>query len=560
MLVHKPAAETQSPIMLAKWFAARQDIPVVAGMILFFALFGARARAIGNGVKSVLGTRQAVALLAGFALIAWALRTLVLFDFDLSRDEKLVAFDIAIFTDGRLFAPIASFWRDSYEALNTLYTLPVGNREGWVSGYLPVNAALRALLGHALPAAAASPVQLLVAGLALWRIALRLWPDSASTRTAVLLLFAGSSQVLLMATTAYAMTTHLAFNLVWLWLFLQRRPLADGAALATGFLATGIHQPLFHPLFAGPFLLWLLAERQWRRLAVYALGYGAIGLFWLGWPAWMSAQGLHPVPAELDVAGVSFFDRLLRGAMPLTPNSLWLMGANLLRFFAWQHLLLLPLVIAALRLRQDRDPVCRALLLGIAGLIAVMTLILPMQVHGWGYRYLHGFIGSAVLVAGYGWHRLERSVLAPHRALRWATALSLLLVLPLHVWMARSIIAPYAAASAWLERAPAGIVIVDDGAAAFSLDLVLNRADLSNRPILLSASRLRPGSLPALCRTHTIAFADSDRLAPLDRVFGQLAAAGPSPRQSRLHDEAVRAGCRIVAIQEPVAPAASGPS
>ncbi len=177
MLVHKPAAETQSPIMLAKWFAARQDIPVVAGMILFFALFGARARAIGNGVKSVLGTRQAVALLAGFALIAWALRTLVLFDFDLSRDEKLVAFDIAIFTDGRLFAPIASFWRDSYEALNTLYTLPVGNREGWVSGYLPVNAALRALLGHALPAAAASPVQLLVAGLALWRIALRLWPS-----------------------------------------------------------------------------------------------------------------------------------------------------------------------------------------------------------------------------------------------------------------------------------------------------------------------------------------------------------------------------------------------
>lgn len=550
LLISTPPGVAVSPVNVAKWFAVHQDIPVIAAIIFFFTLINSRRRAVGPAASPPAGRPladwQVIALLVGFAVLIRGLRTLALFDYDLSRDEQMVAFDIAIYAKGQVFEPIAPYWRHSYEALNTLYTLPVGNREGWVSGYLPVNAGIRAVLGHVLPQAVISPVQVLIAGLALWRITLRLWPDSASTRTVVLLLFAGSSQVALMGATAYAMTTHLACNLVWLWLFLQRRLAADAAAIALGFLATGIHQPLFHPLFVLPFLHLLACEKRWKMLAAYVVGYGAIGLFWLAWPNWVSAHGIMPVPADIDVAGVSFVDRLLRGSTALTAVSFWVMGANLLRFLAWQHLLLLPLALVAIRSSGRTDPVCRGLLLGIVLLVAVMTLILPGQVHGWGYRYLHGFIGSAVLIAGYGWRRLEQDGLAPVRAMRWATALSLLVLLPVHAGMVRTMAAPFASASAWLQQVPADLVIVDDGVAAFAQDLVLNRADLSNRPILLLGSKLKPADLAGLCRGRTVAFANSDQLAPLDRVFGQTPLDGPSPHQRQLRDAAGMAGCQMV--------------
>jgi hypothetical protein len=552
LLVHSPAGGARSPVMLARWFAVRQDIPVVAGLIFFFSLFGSRVRAVGAapGAPRGLSLRkgQAIALLIGFALLLWLLRTRVLFDYDLSRDEKMATFDAAIFARGQLFWPVPPFWRDYYDGLNTLYTLPIGDREGWVSGYLPINAAIRMLGGQILPSSLISPLLVLVGGLALWRIACRLWPDSASTQTAVLLLYAGSSQVALTGTTAYAMTTHLTLNLVWLWLFLQRKPSAHVAAIFVGFLATGIHQPLFHPIFVVPFLDLLRREKRWTTLAVYVGCYGAIGLFWLGWPNWISAHGLHPVPSDVDVAGISFVQRFVRGATPLSALSVWTMSANLLRFFTWQHLLLLPLAIVALRSPKRQDPVCRALWQGVLLLVVVMTLILPLQVHGWGYRYLHGFIGSAALIAGYGWHRLEQDGLAPVRAMRWATAISILVLLPVHVWMVRSMIAPFAAASTRLESIPADVVIVDDGFAAFSLDLVLNKADLSNRPIMLSSSKLRADRFGPLCRGRSIAFVDSGALAPLDRFFGQPPLDGPTGKQRQLEDAARAAGCRMTVI------------
>jgi len=42
----------------------------------------------------------------------------------------------------------------------------------------------------------------------------------------------------------------------------------------------------------------------------------------------------------------------------------------------------------------------------VAGLVLTllaMFMLLPYQGHGWGYRYLHGLIGSAALLGGYGW-------------------------------------------------------------------------------------------------------------------------------------------------------------
>ena len=111
--------------------------------------------------------------------------------------------------------------------------------------------------------------------------------------------------------------------------------ITDGIGL--GFLATGLHQPLFHPLFVAPFLDLLRREKRWKELAAYVICYGAIGLFWAKYPGWVSAMAGHPVPAALNIDGISYIDRLTRNATRFTDVSLWIMGANVLRFVAWQR-------------------------------------------------------------------------------------------------------------------------------------------------------------------------------------------------------------------------------
>ena len=303
---------------------------------------------------------------------------------------------------------------------------------------------------------------------------------------------------------------------------------------------------MFHPLFVLPFLDLLRREKRWAALALYLAGYAAIGLFWLAWPHAISALGTQPVPVDVNVDGIGFADRLSRALAVPSDVSLWLMGANLLRFFAWQHLLLLPLLLAGLRLAWREEPLCRALALGAVLMLALIAVLLPAQAHGWGYRYLHGFIGSAALIAGFGWHRLEQAGQAPARAMRWATALSLAVLLPVHIWMAHTVVAPFAEASARIAAIPADVVIVDDWPTPFAPDLVLNRADLSNRPIRLASSAVMADDLPSLCEGRTIGFADAPLFASIDRLFGVKVLTAASARQGQLESAARAAGCRIV--------------
>lgn len=540
-----PIVETRRDIALTMFFAIKQDIPVATLFLLAFVGWRMRAgRTSTPAPRLALSGWQAGAILCAAALGIWLLRLFAFADYDLSRDEQMVTFDAAIFRSGHLFAPIPVFWRQFTDALNVAYTLPIGDREGWVSNYLPGNAALRALLGTVVPPSLIGALLVVVGGLALWRIALRLFPASASTRTVMLLLYLGSSQVIVTGTTTYAMTAHMTANLLWLWLFFQRRPLAQAGAIAVGFVATGLHQPLFHPLFVAPFLLLLWRERAWKELAGYVIAYGLIGLFWLGWQPWLSSLGLHPVPAAAQVDGINALDRLRAAMRPVDQYSLWVMGANLLRFVAWQHLALLPLALIPLLRNRRAEPLTMALWLGPLLLVAVLTIILPIQANGWGYRYLAGFIGSLILLAGMGWHWLEQRGAAPARAFLVATALSLLVLLPVHVWMAAGQIRAYAKAAAAVRSIDADVVVVDEGI-RFSEDLVLNRPDLTNRPILLRVVFLKPKDMALLCRGRSIAFADAPLLASVSDLFRLPRPIAATPEQQQLKQAAQAAGCRI---------------
>ena len=85
------------------------------------------------------------------------------------------------------------------------------------------------------------------------------------------------------------------------------------------------------------------------------------------------------------------------------------MGLNLLRFLAWQSPLVIPLALVGLFAGRSRNATIVDLAAGIVLTLGVVLVLMPFQGHGWGYRYLHGFLGSLSLIAAQGWiHVTER--------------------------------------------------------------------------------------------------------------------------------------------------------
>jgi hypothetical protein len=108
--------------------------------------------------------------------------------------------------------------------------------------------------------------------------------------------------------------------------------------------------------------------------------------------------------------------------------------------------------------------------------------------------------------------------------------------------MAHRYVDTYARLARTVGTMPADIVVVDDTAAPFAQDLVLNRPDLSNRPIRLLASRIDPGTLRALCQVHTVALIGGATLNPIAVLHGQPTPVLASAAMARLK-RAVATGC-----------------
>ncbi|MEY2943045.1 MAG: hypothetical protein RLY97_1059, partial [Pseudomonadota bacterium] len=442
---------------------------------------------VGGGfIKLHLSSRMVLLIALAVTALCYAGHRWLLLNYDLSRDEQMAVFDSAIYAQHHMAWPLPLAWQVDANLLNTLFMLPVKSPAAWVSGYLPVHAMLRAGFG-----AMTGPLMTGASVVLLWAVARRLWPDDKEPAVVALLLALGSGQMVMMGMTAYAMPAHLAANLLWLWLFLADKRRMDLAAIVLGFLATGLHQPLFHPLFVAPWLLVLLLDRRWGRLGYFALSYTAIGLFWLYWPH--ITHDLITGPHSLAETGDASYLTRLFDTIRQNGGNLQLMGANLLRFFTWQHALLLPLLLAG-RMVALHDRRAAALALGFIAPAMMMAIILPYQGHGWGYRYLHGVIGNAALLGAYGWRHLAAWHTRLHGQLRpimlRVTVAGLVVILPVQMAMAHHFIAPFAHANARITASGADYAIIgaDDG--PFALDLVLNRPNLSNRPIRLVAGEI----------------------------------------------------------------------
>jgi hypothetical protein len=384
-----------------------------------------------------------------------------------------------------------------------------------------VNAALRALAGRIGAAWLVNPILSGFSVVATYAVARRLWPQKPQLALVAAALLASSSQLIVTSMTAYAMPAHLAFNLAWLWLFLRGGRLGHLGAMAIGFLATGLHQLLFHPLFVAPFIAQLWLDRRWRLAGAYTLAYALIGIFWIEfWRIELSWLG-ESANAAGAVGDGWLLDRLVAILRPMQPGYFGAMAESLVRFVSWQNPLTAPLALvgglAAFKARGH----ARSLVLGVAATLLAMLLLAPTQTHGWGYRYLHGLLGSVCLIAAWTWSRLTDDLDLAGRAaarggLTVACVAALLVLAPIRCWQAWSYSRPYAAANALIQRAPEPVVVVDDREPCFDAGTVVrNDPFLAHRPKVLLLSALDEGQLRSVCARGDVGFFDGRQAAAL---------------------------------------------
>lgn len=490
-------------------FFLTQDLPVAVAMLaLAQCLYLAQpAWAPAQGVaprRAALG-----GLILAVVAICWAGTFLVYDDYALSMDEFLARFDAQIFETGRLAAPIPEAWRPYAAALQPKFVLQTADHSHWLSPYLPVNAAFLALASRLGAMSLMPPLWAGLSVAAVFGIARRLWPERPGAAWVAAVLLATSAQVLVTAMTPYAMSAHLALNLAWLWLALRGGKAGHGLAASVAFLATGLHQLIFHPLFAAPFVLEMWLARRWRPALWHTCAYAAICVFWMLYPAALfHALTTTTATAAPAGAGAQAVD-LLRSFRPI--EAVGFMVQNIVRFASWQSLLAVPLAVAAIAPAFRRGGVLRALVLGPLLTAAAMFVLMPYQGHGWGYRYLHGLIGSVCLLAAWSWTQLASDAEpAGHRTgeavFAAAAAASLLVLFPWRAWQTHAVEHPHAVAMRQIQALPADVVLVPGNGAAVDIDSVRNDPFLRNRPLVMYRPKLTDAQLTGLGRCSVRAF------------------------------------------------------
>lgn len=541
-------------MLLAGIQAKTQDVPVaigVAAVLVGLAGLGGAAWVGAIGRAAIGHPRKAVAAMAVAVVVVSTIGCdLVFLDTPLSRDETLATFDAATLARGHLIAPVAPEHRGEVDALQPTFMVVLTDDAGFVSQYLPGNAAIRALVGRLADPRAASPLLAALAVVAVFAAGRRLWPGRIDAALVAALLTATSSQVLITAATPYAMTAHLALDALWLALFLRDDRIGHAGALAVGFLATGLHQIVFHPLFVAPFVIAALRSPERRRVGVfYVVGYGAIGAFWMVW--WTIATVAEGMSLTTQLYAEK---RMLVPLIEAQIEPAVLMLGNLLRFVVWQNPLTVPLVVLAIPAIRRREGIAGELAAGFAAMAILLVVIMPYQGHGWGFRYFHGLIGSLALLAGHGWMVATTGTGRSRAAamLTAATVAALVVQLPIQAAMAHAFHAPNARAIRAVREAPFAAVIVDKTDVRFGDDLVRNDPFLERRPLVYELTNLTSASLAKICAAGPVGVFDRRH----GRRFGLLDGSSDrkAARRAELRAEMERMGCGVALAIDGVVP------
>lgn len=500
-------------VYLPARYVMEQDLPViwvlalvVTGFIALLAKAPAYSASMSGGFSVGLSRAVFAGLVLGVVPLAWAGSHLAFAAYPLTADEWWATAEGANYWQGLPYAPMAAEWRGFAAAMTPSYVVTSVGETLWGSMYLPVNGLLQTLLPWGVTSALLTGASL---GL-VWLAAQRIEPGRPLLAAVALLLLLGSSQLVVTGMTAYAMSAHLAFNLLWLVLVLCPRARAQALAALVAFAAIGLHQPVFFPLFAAPFVLGFWLRRDWGRACWQS---GAIAMSLLFWGNWL-ALGMGWLDGTLPVGEAAGWTQ---GPLGIAQSMLGrvrvsdagVMAMNLLRLVTWTHPLLLILALAGFAAAWRAGGTMRSLVAGVVLTLGVVALLSPQQGHGWGYRYLHGLLGNLALIGAFGFLRIFDAVPPAEGRRFWTgflgvTALAVLVLLPLRMWQAHRFVAPYVAANAAIAATDADFVVVTDDSHAFTVDLVRNDPFLRNRPLRFAARMLTPAQLDLICARGSV--------------------------------------------------------
>ncbi len=508
---------------LTGYFFISQDLVMI---VLVLVLLAVCARSKSYTASSILvDPPLRLLLLAGAVLIiaGGAIgHALILHGYNMSRDEQMVMLDATTLADGNLATVLPADWLEFARALNDNFQINRLQPGTIVSDYKPVNAIFHALLLKLGLVSLTSPLLAVVGMVATWHVSARLWPDRRDLQTLTIIFYLCSTQMWANSMTTYAMSGHLALNMVWLSLFMRRDRKGYLAALFIGFLATGLHKTAFHPMFVAPFIMVLAIERKWRWTAIFGVSYIAFVVFWhrydyvLSW----SLGGGKMVKAHLDALEIASGTLRAQTVTASISNT----AANIVRFVTWQHLLVVPLAFVGVRVAwRDRNFLLIAFVAACIMPFAVKLFLSAYQGHGLGYRYAHGVIGLLCLLAVAGWAVLQRIGLANARHLQLASALTIVVAAPWLLWQYSSFSSGYAQLDRKFTSLGTDIAIIDTDAVQFGRDLVFNHGDLRNRPVRLIASEIAPTQVANLCSKGTITTVPGEKLRAVADTFGQKA-------------------------------------
>lgn len=491
-------------VFVARVYYVQQDVQAGLALLalLVLTLLWRPALALPARYPS---TSTILLVSVAYAAALWLGAHELMFNYALTRDELMVEFDRTVFSGGRLSLPLPPEWRGYVDALVPAFLLDVPGNALLISAYGPVNAAMRAGLGSVADPALLNPLLAAIGLVLMHRIARHLFPDCAGAQWLAIGGYLLSAQIAVNAMTSYAMTGHLTFNLAWLALFLRNRGWSHAAAMLVGTVAIGLHQVIFHPLFAGPFILLLLAQRRRALFMMYVVVYAAALAFWFSWPQLIVASSGIIAESGSAAGGPAF---LLERVVPLLlerdPFTLPLMQYNLLRMMVWNPAFLVPFMLLAIPAMRRCEGVALPLAGGVALAVVAMAILLPYQGHGWGYRYVHGLLGSCLLLAGYGYREMMAT---EHRNVdRLAVMLSLGTV-PIVAWLlmtTHQFVQPYKRLSELIAAKGSDFVIVDTEPPATAIDQVRNRPDFRNRPLIFASHLLTQEQIRELCARGTI--------------------------------------------------------
>ena len=481
-----------------------QDIPVLLAQVavfLFARLIEVPSKLLELLVKAQ-GRLMDVPLwisASSIFVVALAGAISILGTYPLSMDEFWARADGYAMASGRAMGDIPTEFADYAYAMQPIFSRISGDATHWASTYLPLNALFQGLLGpFASPLFAAGAIWMTVL------VARRHLPGEETLPIISVVLAATSAQWVITGMTTYAMSAHLFFSMAWLALVYRNGAFAQLLAGIVAIVAIGLHQFAFFPIFAGFFVLDQFLSGRRRA----AIGQGVVIVagvaFWMMWNSLSyKLVGAAP-PGGEGRSSVSVTETVLTLLSRNDFSAVGTMGLNLVRFQLWQNPLTLPLMALAIPVAWKLKGFWRACVLSIFATIIFMTVIIPYQGHGWGYRYLHQLLGIVTLLAALGWVKLRLDASSAGRAVLGACVLAGLLLLPLRFYQAHSFVQPWAEANKRLSEMDADIVLVDAPNHPFANDLVRNIPMEADGPVRMASAALTEGQVASLCDRYSV--------------------------------------------------------